>query len=70
MRRVVAEKELAEYQGKCLEEVKKYERTVSYGISENGQRTEQLWVKCKSLSSSTEELKQSVTKLHSRINKL
>jgi len=33
MRKVVAEKELNEYKGKCSDEVKKYERVVTYGIA-------------------------------------
>lgn len=54
MRKVVAEKELAEYRGKCQEEVKKYERIVVYGTAENEKRTEQMWTRCKSLGQSTE----------------
>jgi predicted RNase H-like nuclease (RuvC/YqgF family) len=70
MKRVVAEKELAEYRGKCVEEVKKYERVVSYGIAESEKRTEQMWSKCKALGQSSEELKNIITNLHNRINRL
>lgn len=70
MRKVVAEKELGEYRGKCQEEVKKYERIVIYGTAENEKRTEQMWSRCKSLGHSTEELKNTITNLHNRINRL
>lgn len=70
MRRVVAEKELGEYKQKCWEEVKTYERVVTYGIAENDRRSEQLQNKCKVLGQSTEELRTTVTTLHNRINRL
>ena len=54
MRRVVAEKELGEYRGKCVDEVKKYERMVTYGIAENEKRNENMWNRCKDLGRSSE----------------
>lgn len=38
MRKVVAEKELSECRLKCTEEIRKYERVVSYGVAENEKR--------------------------------
>jgi hypothetical protein len=54
MKRVVAEKELNEYKQRCWEEVKKYEKVVSYGVAENERRTDQMQTKCKELNQSTE----------------
>jgi hypothetical protein len=53
MRKVVADKELVDYRSKCNDEVKKYERVVTYGIAENDKRTEEMWKSCKALGSST-----------------
>ena len=54
MKRVVGEKELGEYRQRCWEEVKKYERVVTYGAAENEKRSEQLQGKCRVLLQSTE----------------
>lgn len=53
MKRVVAEKELGEYKQKCWEEVKKYEKVVTYGAAENESRSEQLHARCKALGQSS-----------------
>jgi chromosome segregation ATPase len=70
MKKVVADKELSDYRSKCGDEIKKCERTISYGIAENEKRTEEMWKNCKSLNKSTEELKNIITNLHNRINHL
>lgn len=70
MKKVVADKELSECRSKCVEEIKKCEKTITYGIAENDKRTEEMWKHCKSLNSSTEELKNIITNLHNRINRL
>ena len=70
LKRVVAEKELSEYKLKCNEEVKKCERTVTYGIADNEKKTEEVWSRCKDLSQSSEEMRSTITSLHNRINRL
>lgn len=68
MKRNLADKDLAECRGKCNDEVKKYEKIVSYGITMDNQRTENLWNKCKQLQADSEELKGVISNLNGRLS--
>jgi hypothetical protein len=54
MKKVVAEKELADYRNRCGDELKKCEKAVNYGIAENEKRTDEMWKNCKNLTKNTE----------------
>jgi peptidoglycan hydrolase CwlO-like protein len=70
MKKVVADKELVDYRNKCGDEIKKCEKAVNYGIAENAKRTDEMWKNCKNLTKNTSELKNIITNLHNRINRI
>ena len=53
-----------------MEDIKRLEKAVKYGIVESEKRSEKLWANCKERINGTEGLKESMKFLAARINKL
>lgn len=53
-----------------MEEIKKLDKSVKYGISESQKRSERIWNDCKNRIKGTENLKNSMNNLKERITKL
>ena len=64
------DRELNKHQSSLMEDIKRLEKAVKYGIVESEKRSEKLWANCKERINGTESLKESMKFLAVRINKL
>ena len=66
----LVERDLIEQKNKLMEEIKKLDKSVKYGISESQKRSERIWNDCRNRIKGTENLKNSMNSLRERIARL